>query len=68
VLKGILYLLDYLSNFIKCQINILERDSHNTTYTFNFNLVYKTYEHQNQKLVTPKSAPINLVLLIPHNV
>jgi len=24
--------------------------------------VYKTYEHQNQGLITPKLAPINLVL------
>jgi hypothetical protein len=32
------------------------------TYTFNINLVYETYEHQNQGLVMPKLAPTNLVL------
>ncbi len=29
---------------------------------FNNNLLYEAYEHQNQGLVTPKLAPISLVL------
>jgi hypothetical protein len=36
----------------------------NTTYTFKINLVYETYEHQNQGLVMPKLAPITLDLPI----
>jgi hypothetical protein len=31
-------------------------------YTFNINLAYETYEHQNQELVMPKLSPISLVL------
>ncbi len=34
----------------------------NTTYIFNINLLYETYEHQNQGLVTPKLVSISLVL------
>jgi hypothetical protein len=32
------------------------------TYTFNINLVYETYEHQNQALIMQKLAPTSLVL------
>jgi len=34
----------------------------NTTHTFNINLVYETYEHQNQGLVMKKLAPLRMVL------
>jgi hypothetical protein len=38
----------------------------NILYTFNINLVYETYEHQNQRLIMPKLAPISLVLPLSH--
>jgi hypothetical protein len=44
----------------------LKRLHINTTYTFNINLVYQMYEHQNQGLVMPKLAPISLVLPLSH--
>jgi hypothetical protein len=34
----------------------------NIAYTFNINLLYEIYEHQNQGFVTPKLAPIILKL------
>jgi hypothetical protein len=34
----------------------------NTTHTFNINLVYETYEHQNQRLVTKTFALLCMVL------
>jgi hypothetical protein len=33
----------------------------NTTSIFSINLVYETYEHQNQGLITPILVPISLV-------
>jgi hypothetical protein len=34
----------------------------NTTHNFNITLVYETYEHQNQRLVTKELAPLCMVL------
>jgi hypothetical protein len=62
VLKGILYLLDYFQILLDVKLTYWKGLHINTTYTFNINLMYETYEHQNQGLVTPKLAPISLVL------
>jgi hypothetical protein len=62
--RYILYLLNYFQTLLHVKLTY-EKGLHiNTTYTFNINLVYETYEHQNQGLVTPKLAPISLVLPI----
>jgi hypothetical protein len=62
VLKGILYLLDYFQFLLDAKLTYYKRLHIKTTYTFNINLVYETYEHQNQGLVTAKLVIISLVL------
>jgi len=62
VLKGILHLLDYFQTYLDARLIYIKCLNINTTYTFNINLVYETYEHQNQKLFTKTLAPICLVL------
>jgi hypothetical protein len=63
VLKGILCLLNYFQTYLDIRL-IYKKCLHiNTTYIFNINLVYQTYEHYKKRLVMKKLAPICLVYL-----
>ncbi len=58
MLKGILYLLDYFQTYVDARLLYLKCFHINTTLIFNIKLIYETFEHQNQGLVTKKLALI----------
>jgi len=64
VLKGILYLLDYFQTYVDARLLYLKCFHINTTLIFNIKLIYETFEHQNQGLVTKKIGSYCLVLPI----